>query len=388
MAPRSDQERLAPADNRAMSLATARQHLGDVVLGRDKHQRVRASQTLLALGVFLVCAGVQQLEVWLGLMDQAASNWLTLYNLSVSLGFYGLIRSGLNLRLAGDTSLTLPQIASAMVSIIWSYAITGPARGAILSILILVILFSMFRLPPGQVRLLAWGGFGALAAVMGWRALGDAQHYDPRVEMLHFVFAAIVMSATAVLALRLGRLRARLSAQKAELSQALELNRQLATRDMLTGLLNRRAMVELLAQEQPRQRRAGGPMSLALLDIDWFKRINDSHGHQIGDAVLQRFSELARQQLRAGDALARWGGEEFLLLMPASSAADAAHVIRRVRDSIANGDFGTLAPGLRVSFSAGVSECGPGEGYAEAIERADQALYRAKSAGRDRVECA
>lgn len=357
------------------------------LLGQGGRQRVLSSQTLLALLVFGVCAVVQHVEVLLGLMDPVASNWLTAYNLSGALAFFGLVRSGWSQRCT-DPSLTMQQSAFAISSICGSYAITGPARGAILSIMILVILFGMFSLRPKQARVLAFGGFAGLAAVMAWRSLFADSRYDPRVELMHFIFASIVMTATAILSIRLGRLRARLSEQKAELTQALELNRQLATRDMLTGLLNRRAMVELLAQEQPRQRRAGGPMALALLDIDWFKRINDTHGHQIGDGVLQRFAELARQQLRAGDALARWGGEEFLLLMPATTAAEAQKVVERLRHCIANGSFETLAPGLRVSFSAGISECRDDELHSSAIERSDLALYRAKHAGRDRVELA
>lgn len=357
----------------------------DLWLGRGSRQRALSSQSLLVVCVYLVCAAVQHLEVMLGLMDLAASNWLTAYNLTGALCFYGLIRSGIAQQWR-DIGLSMPQSFFAISSICWSYAITGPARGAIMSIMILVILFSVFGLRPRQARLLALTAFLGLAGVMAWRSLGADARYDPRVELMHFVFAAIVMSATATLSVRLGRLRARLSDQKDELSKALELNRQLATRDMLTGLLNRRAMVELLAQEQPRQRRAGGPMALALLDIDWFKRINDTHGHQVGDAVLQRFAEIARQQLRAGDALARWGGEEFLLLMPATTAHDAGAVIQRLRQAIAGGDFASLAPGLKVSFSAGVSECSDSEQYGQAIERSDQALYRAKHAGRDRVE--
>lgn len=370
-----------------MELAFAGRRVADLVLGQGRRQRVLVSQTLLALAVFLVCAAVQQFEVMLGLMDAQASNWLTAYNLGGALTFVAVIRSGLSQGWQ-DASLTMPQSAFALSSICWSYAITGPARGAIMSIMIVVILFGMFSLKPRQARLLAFGGFFGLAAVMAWRSRGAQPIYDPRVELMHFVFAAIVMTAAAVLSIRLGRLRARLSDQKAELTQALALNRQLATRDMLTGLLNRRAMVELLAQEQPRQRRAGGPMALALLDIDWFKRINDGHGHQIGDAVLQRFAELARQQLRAGDALARWGGEEFLLLMPATTASEAGTVVQRLRGCMAAGNFEQLAPGLSVTFSAGIAECRDDEPYASAIERSDQALYRAKHAGRDRIECA
>lgn len=357
----------------------------NLLLGHAPHQRVRASQTLLALGVYGLCAAVQHLEVWLGLIDAAESAWLTLFNLGAALLFYGVIRSGLNLRFAHDPSLTLPQSLVAVLSVSASYAITGPARGAILSIMILIILFGMFSLRPQQARTLAGTGFASLAAVMAWRSLGPGARYAPQVELMHFVFAAIVMGATAVLAIRLGRLRARLSAQKAELAEALDINRHLATRDMLTGLLNRRAMVELLSQEQPRQRRAGGPMALALLDIDFFKRINDSHGHQAGDVALQRFAELARNSLRAGDALARWGGEEFLLLMPGTPQSVAAQALARLRAAVAAGDFSNIAPGLTLSFSAGVAVCEGHEPFGEAIERADRALYQAKQAGRDRA---
>ncbi|HSB98943.1 MAG TPA: GGDEF domain-containing protein, partial [Burkholderiaceae bacterium] len=188
---------------------------------------------------------------------------------------------------------------------------------------------------------------------------------------------------------RLGRLRARLAAQKDELTDALALNRELATRDALTGLLNRRAMVELIAREHPRIERGQGPLAIALLDIDWFKRINDSLGHGAGDEVLRRFAAVLKAQLRAADAVARWGGEEFLLLMPGTHADDARGVLERLRHEVCTGDaLDGIAPGLKVSFSAGVVEVAEGESQDAAIDRADRALYRAKQGGRNRVEAA
>lgn len=358
------------------------------VLGNSPHQRVRASQTLLAIGVFVVCAAVQAIGAWMGLVDATELAWLTGYTLAGSAVFYALVRSGANLHLGTDPSLTMPQSLFAITSVSWSYAITGPLRGAFLAVMLLVILFGIFSLRPAQARLLALAGFGGLAAAMAWRTLGPAPRHAPGMELLHLMLAAIVLGATLVLVVRLGRMRARLSAQKAELSEALMLNRELATRDMLTGLLNRRAMSELLAQERPRQQRAGGPMALALLDIDHFKRINDRHGHQVGDAVLQRFAELARAELRGGDALARWGGEEFLLLLPGTPPAAAETVLKRLRERIASADFSSIVPGLSISFSGGVSVCSAEESCDRAIERADQALYRAKNAGRNRIELA
>jgi diguanylate cyclase (GGDEF)-like protein len=320
------------------------------------------------------------------MIDRTESNWLTLFNLSGGLGFYLLVRTGASMRLSSEPSLTLPQMVFAIVSITWSYAITGPARGAVISIMILVIMFGMFILQPRQARALALLAIVLLGATMLWRALTVPQRYAPRQELIHFVFAALVLGSTSTLAIRLGRLRARLAAQKNELTDALALNRELATRDALTGLLNRRAMVELLAREHPRIERGQGPLAVALLDIDWFKRINDGFGHGAGDEVLRRFATTVQAQLRAADALARWGGEEFLLLMPGTSVDDARTVLDRLRAAVAEGGFEQIAPGLQVTFSAGLVAVQEGETQDAAIDRADRALYRAKQGGRNRVE--
>ena len=359
----------------------------NLLLGPSGRQRVRASQSLLALVVYLVFAAVQHVEVMWGLIDLAASNALTVFNLCGSTAFYLAIRCGLNERYTADPSLTLSQSAFAMVGIAWSYAITGPARGAVLIIMMLVILFGLFALSARQARALAFWGFGLLAGAMLWKSQTDPTRYDPRVELVHVLFAAIVMISVSVLAIRLGALRSRLSQQKKDLELALGRIQTLATRDELTGLLNRRAMVELLAREHPRIERGQGPLSLGLIDIDWFKRINDTHGHQAGDAVLRRLAERLQAELRAADALARWGGEEFLLLMPGTGRDAAQAVLERLRAGVADDDYGQIAPGLRVSFSAGVVQCGEGESRDHALERADAALYRAKQQGRDRVEC-
>ena len=369
-----------------MEATADRDRVGSGLLGPAGPLRVRSSMALTALVVYALFALLQQGEVMLGLIDFSESNWLTLFNLCGGLGFYVLVRSELSLRLSSEPSLTMPQMVFAIINTTWSYAITGPARGAVISIMILVIMFGMFILQPRQARLLAMLAFLLLAGVMAWRAGTAPLRYPPRVEGVHFLFAGIVLSGTSSLAIRLGRLRSRLAAQKNELTDALALNRELATRDALTGLLNRRAMVELLAREHPRIERGQGPLSVALLDIDWFKRINDSLGHGAGDEVLRRFAAALKDQLRAADALARWGGEEFLLLMPGTRLDDARVVLERLRSGIVAGDhFAGIAPTLKVSFSAGVVEVAEGETQDAAIDRADRALYQAKQSGRDRV---
>lgn len=363
------------------------QPLLNVLLGPEGGRRLRTALTLTAFTAYLLFAVFQHLEVELGLIDRQASNRLTAFNLVGSLLFYLLVRSGLSERLAKDPSLVQPQMVFAMVAVAWSYAITGPARGAVMGIMILVILFGVFRLRSGQSWRLVLLGLGMLTAVMLWRVSWGEPRYEARVELIHFIFAVIVMGATASLAVQLSALRARLSRQRRELEAALDLNRELATRDSLTGLLNRRAATELLAREQSRLGRGQGPLALALLDIDHFKRINDGFGHDVGDQVLRRFAQVLGAQLRAADALARWGGEEFLLLMPCTRLADAALVMERLRMAVAAGGMEALVGGAGVTFSAGLIQCEPDEPQDAGVARADRALYRAKGAGRNRVVC-
>lgn len=349
------------------------------VLGPPGPQRVRATQALMSLGIYTVFASIQHLEVLLGLVPEAQSWALSAFYLGGALAFYAVIRSGLNLRWPGDPSMTRVQMTFALVALSWSYGITGPARGAVMAIVMLVILYGMFGLPASQARALSMAGFVLMGGVMIFKALTDPEHYDPRVEFFHLVFAATVMAAVSVLSIRLGRMRERLRAQKQALEDALARIRDLATRDPLTGLLNRRAMTESL---QPLL--AGGG-TLALMDLDHFKRLNDGHGHAAGDAALRGFGEVARGLLRPGDLLSRWGGEEFLLWLPEAEERDAVAVVQRLRDALRELPVPGAPPDYRITFSAGVAACGTAVDLEAAVECADQAMYRAKTAGRDRT---
>lgn len=159
----------------------------------------------------------------------------------------------------------------------------------------------------------------------------------------------------------------------------------LATRDALTGALTRRAVLQAGAEEFDRWRRYGQPLSLLLLDIDHFKLVNDRHGHQTGDRVLAHAVAVMREQLRATDKLGRYGGEEFVILLPSTDVEAARASAERVREALA-----TRAPSPGIppcSASLGVAVAGPGDLSLDMLlARADAALYRAKANGRDRVE--
>jgi diguanylate cyclase len=362
------------------------------VLGSEPSQRQRASQCLLVLMVYLAFAVVQHTEVMLGLILEQDSWRLTAWNLAGGVGFFALIRSGLNERIAQGRrrALAVPQSLWAMVGIAWSYGITGPARGAVILIMLVVLIFGVFTLTVAESRGLLALGFGMLAVVMGFKALTDPLHYEPRVEAMHLLFAGIVMLAVSSLSIRIGKLRLRLERRGEELSAALERIQALATRDELTGLANRRAAVEHMQHALAIRPVPGAPetpaMSVALVDIDHFKRVNDERGHAAGDEVLRRTAACGQSVMRQGDLLARWGGEEFLVVMPNCSAAQTASALGRWRERLRKESFDDVAPGAAVSFSAGVAECSNAADLEAAIARADAAMYRAKHGGRDRIE--
>lgn len=163
----------------------------------------------------------------------------------------------------------------------------------------------------------------------------------------------------------------------------------LASHDDLTGALNRKAAELVLAHGLQRARRDAAPLAFVLADLDQFKRINDLHGHAMGDEVLRRFVATVRSRLRASDVVARYGGEEFALILPGSDAAGALRLAEDLRAAVAALRLAPLdgaAPLLAFTMSAGIAVSPCGELGAAALYRAaDRALYRAKREGRDRV---
>jgi len=165
--------------------------------------------------------------------------------------------------------------------------------------------------------------------------------------------------------------------------------RRLATVDGLTGLLNRRAFLDAIERERARSDRNRWPLSLLLLDVDHFKRVNDTHGHAAGDAVLQGVARVLNSIARRSDFVARWGGEEFVIALPQTGEAGARVAAERARRGIADASFPTPGAGiLRVTASIGISSAECPWRTETLLAVADEAMYTAKSRGRNRVECA
>ncbi len=160
---------------------------------------------------------------------------------------------------------------------------------------------------------------------------------------------------------------------------------KLATEDALTGLYNRRHFYALAQAELNKMLRYGRPFSLLILDIDYFKMVNDTHGHLVGDQVLRELARMLEQTLREPDISCRYGGEEFVVLTPETDLARARHLAERLREHIAANEFDA---GICITVSVGVASYNPNETLSNLIKRADMALYRAKELGRNRVELA
>ena len=166
-----------------------------------------------------------------------------------------------------------------------------------------------------------------------------------------------------------------------DLNQSLH---EAATHDQLTGIPNRRLMADRCRDEDERASRHGSTYSMAIFDADFFKAINYTYGHDIGDRVLIDLAAALRNGMREYDLCARWGGEEFLALFVGSTAKNSLEIVSRILQDVRNMTISADGQDIRVTMSAGLAEHEPGETYVETFTRADAALYEAKQIGRDR----
>jgi len=346
----------------------------------------------LNLGRFLISALVYGFSLLAQLYASAwihfvPFRWVLVYSAVVVcavLGFYVVLRSGFSRRFV-DTALTVPQMIFATMALSGAYLINPQVRGMLLMIVALVLIYGAFTLSPRNCRRLGWFAVSAIGLSMCAGTWLSPEFFPRREEFIHFVFALVVLPTIAVLAGQLSRVRGTLHSQKLALNQALERIRLLATRDELTGLPNRRHAQDLFEQEASRPRDERAPLSVCMIDIDHFKRINDTLGHAAGDQVLRLLAQHGHAVLRETDVLARWGGEEFLLLLPHTQPAEAERVVERLRKQMSSQSVWPDRPEWRVTFSAGITTHLEGENIQDTISRADAELYKAKAQGRDRV---
>lgn len=223
-----------------------------------------------------------------------------------------------------------------------------------------------------------------LALIERVRAEGSVEHFEARLKTAS---GRVFWADIAGQALTYDRAPALLfgirdvTEQKELAARLLEM----ATTDELTGAFNRRRILEIAEEEIRRSDRYGHPLSMAMIDADHFKQVNDRFGHLVGDQVLRMITATAKRELRAVDSLGRYGGEEILALLPETPATGAFAVMDRVRRAVASAELPIDGGTVTAQVSIGVVQRQPGDGLDATLRRADEALYAAKAAGRNRV---
>ena len=358
----------------------------DWVLTTDKRQRIRLAMAGLAALLMVCCLVVMNSVAAAGLASTAEVGVWTACSVLGLIAVYAAIRSGWSRRFK-DPALTLAQILYAITCCAAAFVIAGPARGVTLPILAIILMFGIFGLTTRQMLGVLVYSLVAFGVASGVVAARDEPDYPTVVAAAYVGMVVVVLLSSTFLTTRVQSTREHLRRQKAELAQALEQIRQLATHDDLTGLLNRRAMLDRMQLEQRRSLRSGSPLLIAQLDIDHFKAVNDTHGHAAGDLVLQSFADTVRRNVRDTDVLARWGGEEFVLLLCDTPAADAVTLMERLRQAVQAMQVPVPQSGgpITVTVSIGLARHTPADPLAGTLERADRALYAAKAGGRNRV---
>jgi diguanylate cyclase (GGDEF)-like protein len=357
----------------------------DALLGTEPVQRARLAQAGLAM--LLLGSGVLALLcfVWTGVAPAAPMAWWAGFTFTGMLVFLALIRSGWSRQARREPSLTLPQMVFALSASAAAYALLGAGRGAVFPMVLVILMFGMFVASPQQMRWVSLYAVLLFGATMLAMALARPGAYPPAIETGHFLLLFTMVPGVSILASRLARLRQRSRTQRAELAQALSRLRENTTRDELTGLINRRHMQAMMEQEHQRCVRSGQTFCLAVLDIDNFKPVNEAHGYAVGDAVLRAVAQEAKRHVRVSDTLARWGGEEFVLMLSDTRAALARGGLERLHQRVGALRILSGAHALGVTLSGGLAEHHAGETVAQTLERALHALQGAKAQGRDRV---
>ncbi|MBS0294078.1 MAG: diguanylate cyclase [Proteobacteria bacterium] len=341
--------------------------------------------TGMAALLMLCCIAVVQLVT---VEAPSLFAWVQGWSLVCSIGLvvvYALIRSGFSQRWR-DPAMTLFQILASLFGAAVAYVIAGPARDIVLPIVAVILVFGSFGLTRQQMLFVLVYGMAAfalaVAAVQWWPGAGGQ---TPLESLATMVMVVVVMASSTLLNMRISAAREKLRQQKL----SVERERDLAMRDALTGLPNRRFMQDIMGWEGGRIQRSGRnelPLLIAQLDLDHFKTINDTHGHAAGDEVLCAFAQRVHACMRASDVLARWGGEEFVLMMTHTTREDGARVLERLRVNLAELPL-VLSTGTNIALtvSIGAAQQQQEESAAEWLYRADMALYAAKTGGRNRV---
>src|SRR5262245_3005915 len=349
----------------------------------DPRQAVRLRQFLLASAAYTICVPLLGLAWGFGLIALGPALLVGALMVGANLVLYVIFRSGLNLKFA-DPSLTRAQVFVANVILMFAVYSFDQGRAMVLNLSWVILTFGVFRFNTREfvrTALLILLGYAVVINLLMWFKPATVNVYH---EWFQWAGLALVLPLFAMIGGRISRLRERLRASNEELRTALGAVRQMATHDHLTGLPNRVLFNEELLRALARAERHSRPVSLFFMDLDRFKNINDTLGHQFGDRVLQETAKRLSACVREGDIIARLGGDEFVLLVEElGDPAALAEIARKLLAAVS--DLGTIdGQELNVSLSIGICAYpSDGRDAKTLLAGADIAMYRAKDHGRN-----
>jgi diguanylate cyclase (GGDEF)-like protein len=337
----------------------------------------------VSAAVYVMCiCGFLLYCVPAGLITLRQGQWFSAHSAIGAIVPYLLLRSGITARWR-DPAFNLLQVLWAGAGLITAYGFMPTTSPSTFQMICLGVVFG-FSLRPRESRLVGWAYIGMLLIELAFRAWLKPADFSPRSEVLEVMMLCLVIWVLTAQSYNFARTREQLSEEKRQIAGATEQVTQILIHDPLTGILNRQYMQELLERERDRHSRAGPGFCVALIDLDHFKHINDTYGHGVGDEALIGFAKMARKVLRKTDMICRWGGEEFLVLLPDTEPApNGMLALDKLRERVASERLCPGAPQMQITVSAGIAEHFPDEPVAATLERADRALYAAKAAGRN-----
>jgi diguanylate cyclase (GGDEF)-like protein len=352
----------------------------------DSKQLLRMRRQLMSFASYLLMFAVMLGACWMDLLPLTMTLEIVVGGILFNIVLYGVIRSGFNLRFS-DPSLTALQVTIPLAMVSYGMYFADHSRGVFLMVYLVVILFGVFRLRTRE--LFAIGGF-ALASYGA--VIGLSLHFKPditdlKVELLQWLVLGAVLPWFALLGGHLNNLRREMRDKNLKLESALAIIQEMATHDELTGVHNRRYLMDRFNVEESRSSRGKVPLSVCMIDLDFFKQVNDQCGHLAGDNVLRTFARVIQSGLRGADCFARYGGEEFVLLLADTPLEGAMVKAERMRCAVEETEFVDLGT-RRLTASFGAAQYRAPEEIITTLARADAALYQAKTSGRNRVACA
>jgi diguanylate cyclase (GGDEF)-like protein len=286
-----------------------------------------------------------------------------------------------------NAHMTVAQMAYAIAVQLVAITVARQIVSFFLAILFIIFAFGTLRIALREALAVWLLTCLAIAATLGLgdhANLGIASPTGPEVVVVAISFAVILLR-TVVLGYYATYIRLRILEKAHSLEIAVDAAEQLAAQDALTGALNRRVILPAITEQISLCQRKDLPACVAMLDIDRFKAVNDTFGHLVGDAVLKRIARTIAERIRQADQFGRYGGEEFILLLPATRLDEGMTLLERIREAIASIAWPDLPAGYRITLSGGLTDVRPEDMFMDVITRADRALYTAKNNGRNRV---